>query len=514
MVHLPVSSKSRFLGAVGLAALMGATTLASTAALAGKADDTLNVAFTKELESIDAYFNNAREGVIMSQQVWDGLVYLDPETNTYKGNLATDWTWVDDKTLDLTLREGVTFHNGEPFDADDVVYTVNFVANPDNGAVTQRNVNWMESAEKLGPYKVRIHLKAPFPAALAFLSNSVPMYPNEYYAKVGPQGMALKPVGTGPYAVESVEPGKHFLLKANKSYFDGPKGAAKIGTVDIRTIPDINTQMAELFSGGLDFIWGVPADQAEKLAAMDKLTVVNGATMRIGYLEMDAAGRSGDTPFKDVRVRKAIAHAIDRKAIVDNLLKGASEVVDSACYPSQFGCEQDVEKYDYDPEKAKALLAEAGYPDGFEIDLNAYRDKTYAEAIMSYLSAVGIKANLKMMQYSALRDLRDKGESSISFQTWGSYSINDVTAITSQFFKFGTLDYARDEEVRDWLEVADTTVDEAARKENYSKALKKIAAEVYWLPLFSYNANYVFNKDADFTPTPDALVRFYDISWK
>lgn len=483
-------------------------------AMADKASDTLKAAFTKELESVDSYFNSAREGVILQRTIWDGLIYLNQATGEYEGNLATSWKWVDDTTLEFKLREGVTFHNGEEFDADDVVYTVNFVADPANGVVTQRNVNWMKEAVKVDKYTVRIVTKSPFPAALEYLAGPVSIYPNEYYAEVGPKGMGLKPVGTGPYQVESVEPGKHFVLKKFDGYHDGPKGKATIGTVDIRTIPDVNTQLAELFSGGLDFIWGVPSDQAEKLAATERFNVVNESTMRVGYLELDAAGRSGaDNPTTKLAVRQAINHAIDRQAIVDNLLKGKSKIVNAACFSSQFGCEQDVAAYDYDPAKAKALLAEAGYPDGFAIDFYAYRDREYAEAMLAYLAEVGITANLKYLQYSALRDLRRKGETSMSFQSWGSYSVNDVSAITSEFFKHGTEDFARDDEVKAWLDTADTSIDPAVRKENYSKALKKIADQAYWVPLFSYNSNYVFSKELEYMPTSDEVVRFFHARW-
>ncbi|WP_404420758.1 ABC transporter substrate-binding protein [Thalassospira australica] len=489
---------------------------AAGTAAANKADDTLNVAFSKELENVDSYFNSAREGVILQRSIWDGLVYRDPYTGEYQGNLATDWQWVDDETLEFNLRQGVTFHNGEPFDADDVVATVNWVADEKNGVKTQRNVNWMESAEKLDQFKVRIHLKAPFPAAIEYLAGPVSIYPNEYYAEAGPTGMGLNPVGTGPYKVVSVEPGKHFVLEKYENYHkDSPKGQANIGRLDIRTIPDFNTQAAELFSGGLDWIWQVPPDQAESLGAMGEFTVANESTMRIGYLQFDAAGRSGEgNPFTNKLVRQAISHAIDREAIVASMLKGKSRVVNSACFPSQFGCAQDVAVYDYDPEKAKQLLAEAGYPDGLEIDFYAYRDREYAEAMLGYLEAVGIKSNFKLLQYSALRELNMKGDVPMSFQTWGSYSINDASAIVSQYFKLGNLDTAQDEQIKEWLDVADSSVDPEERKEYYAKALKRIADEAYWLPLFSYNSNYVFTKDLEYAPTTDAIPRFFQMNWK
>lgn len=496
-------------------AILASTLLvgAGVPAMADKATGTLNVAFTKELENVDSYFNSSREGVVLQRAVWDGLIYRDPKTNEYVGNLATSWEWIDDTTLEFKLREGVTFHNGEPFNADDVVFTVNYVADEKNGVKTQRNVNWMKSAEKIDDYTVRILLKDKFPAAIEFLSGPVSMYPNEYYAEVGPSGMGLKPVGTGPFKVTSVVPGQHFVLEANKNYHDSPKGKPKIEKVDIRTIPDVNTQMAELFSGSLDLIWQVPADQANKLAQMDQFTVANESTMRVGYLQMDAAGRAGDHPFTNKLVRQAVNYAINRQELVDALLQGASKVVYSPCFPSQFGCVQDVTEYEYDPEKAKALLAEAGYPDGFTIDFYAYRDRQYAEAITSYLNAVGIKTNFNMLQYSALREINMKGEVAISFQTWGSYSINDASAIVSQFFKHGALDSARDDEVLQWLNVADSATDPQVRIDNYRKAIQKITAEAYWAPMFTYNTNYVFRGDVSYTPTPDEVLRFVDMSW-
>ncbi|WBU58341.1 ABC transporter substrate-binding protein [Paracoccus sediminicola] len=488
--------------------------VAAGAGWADKANDTLRAAFTKELESVDSYFNSAREGVVLQRAIWDGLIYADPQTGEYTGNLATDWEWIDDTTLELKLREGVTFHDGSAFNADDVVYTVNFVADESNGAVTQRNVNWMESAEKIDDFTVRINTREPFPAALEYLSGPVSIYPSDYYEEVGPSGMGLEPVGTGPYKVVSVEPGKRFVLEKNENYFDGPKGQPSIGNIDIRTIPDVNTQIAEIFSGQLDLIWQVPSDQAERLEQMDQFTVANESTMRVGYLAMDAAGRSGeDNPFTKIEVRKAVNHAINRQELVDELLKGKSIPVHTACFPSQFGCSQEVTEYEYDPEKAKELLAEAGYPDGFTTEFYAYRDREYAEAITSYLNAIGITTDFKMLQYSALRDLNMKGEVPISFQTWGSFSVNDASAMVSQFFKHGELDDARDDEVLEELNIADSSTDPAVREEHYRNALQRIADQAFWAPMFSYNTNYVFTDEVSYTPTADEVLRFHTMSW-
>ena len=487
----------------------------ATGAMAGKEDDTLRTAFAKEVVNVDRYYNTPREGILLARAIWDGLIYRDPLSGEYHGNLATSWSWSDEVTLDLDLREGVTFHNGEPFDADDVVYTVNYAVDPENGVQNKNVVSWIKGAEKLGQFSVRLHLHKPQPAALEYLSGPVGIYPNEYYAEVGPEGMGLAPVGTGPYKAVEIEPGQRFILEKYEGYHDSPKGKPEIGRIDIRTIPDVNTQIAELFSGQLDFIWQVPSDQAEKLRAMDRFDVLNESTMRIGFLVMDTTGRVDEnSPFRSREVRQAVAHAIDRQTIVASLLKGDSQVVHSACYPSQFGCEQDVAKYDYDPERARQLLADAGYPDGFSTDFYVYRNRDYAEAMANYLREIGIDTDFHVMKYPALRDLWSTSGVPLTFQTWGSFSINDVALITSLFFKFGSQDDAREPEVCDWLEAADNSVDPTFRMENYSKALKRIAEEAYWIPLFSYNANYVSTREVEYTPTPDEVVRYFSMGWK
>ncbi|MFT4183310.1 MAG: ABC transporter substrate-binding protein [Rhizobium sp.] len=498
-----------------IAAALFLPCLIGTAAYAGKSNDTISIAFSKELEHVDPYFNTAREGVLLGAAVWDGLLYRNPQTGEYVGNLATSWSWVDPTTLELTLRQGVKFHNGEPFDADDVVFTLNYMVDPKNGAKNKVATGWIKNVEKVDQFKVRIHTNGPFPAALEYLAGPVIIHPNEYYAAVGPDGIATKPIGTGPYKVVSVEPGKHYVLKRNDDYFAAAKPKAKVETIDIRTIPDINTQMAELFNGTIDLVWQVPSDQADKMASRGNFQVINAPTMRVGYLSLDAAGRSGaKNPMTDVRVRQAVYHAINREGIVKALMKGTTEVINSACSPSQFGCATDVPSYAYDPAKAKALLAEAGYPNGFDIDFYAYRDRPLAEAMIGMLADVGIKANLKYLQYAALREKRIKEGVPMTFQTWGSNSIADASAITSEFFTLGGEDDARDKSLADLLEKADASIDTAERKTLYKQALTDIADKAYWVPLWNYSTNYVMSKDISFAPTPDELVRFNEIGWK
>src|SRR6476661_6117269 len=196
-----------------VAATAAAVVVASAPAWAGKKNDTLEMAYDQAPENVDVYYNNVRIGVILGQTVWDTLIYRDPVTHEYKGQLAKSWKQVDDKTLEFELRQGVKFHNGEEFDADSVGYTLNFVAEPKNQAVTQQNVRWIDKVEKLGKYTVRVVSKEPFPAAKDYLATTLAIHPARYYKEVGPKGMNAKPVGSGPYKVVDYQPGKSITVE-------------------------------------------------------------------------------------------------------------------------------------------------------------------------------------------------------------------------------------------------------------------------------------------------------------
>jgi peptide/nickel transport system substrate-binding protein len=496
--------------------LLALALLTAPPAWAGKQDDTLRMAYDQAPESVDPYFNNVRIGVIIAANVWDTLLYRDPLTNQYKGQLAESYKQVDDKTLEFKLRQGVKFHNGEPFDADSVVYTLNFVADPKNKATTQQNVQWIDHVEKVDQYTVRIHTKEPFPAAKEYLSTTVAIHPAKYYKEVGPSGMNAKPVGTGPYKVVDYQPGKSITLERNADYFkDSPKPQPKIGKVIIRFIPDRQTQMAEVISGQEDFIMHVPKDQAEQLSTMPNLQVVSGNTMRIVFMQMNSLPNSPAPPLKDERVRKAIAHAIDREAIIKNIVGGDAKILNTICTPSQVGCtDKGAPVYKYDPALSKKLLAEAGYPNGFDIDIVAYRERNQTEAIINYLRAVGIKAKLNYLQYAAMRDLIRSGKASLTHQTWGSNLVNDVSASTPVYFAFGADDISRDPKVKELLDKGDGIINEKKRDDVYQQALDLIAERAYAVPLWSLPVYYVASKEVNFKPYADELVRFWEMSWK
>ena len=200
--------------------------------------------------------------------------------------------------------------------------------------------------------------------------------------------------------VTSVEPGKHFVLKRNPDYFAAAKPKATIETVDIRTVPDTNTQMAELFNGDIDLAWGVPPDQAGKMKSMGKFQVINAPTMRVGYISLDAAGRTDDkNPMTNLKVRQAVNHAINKERIV-RILNGRATPASQVLPPLMPGYDKAFPGYEYNVDKAKVLLAEAGLADGFETVLfstNTDPQPRIAQAIQQDLAAIGVKAEIRAL---------------------------------------------------------------------------------------------------------------------
>lgn len=496
---------------IGLSALMVGP---AAEVMADKANDTLRAALQIEIANLDTYYDSAGSVSLLSKHIWDSLTYIDPETSELLPLLAKAISFPDATTMEITLRKDVKFHDGSAFDADDVIYTLNWIKNPNNGAKTFADRKWIGSIEKLDSHNIRIQMTAPTAMAQRFLT-SFPIYPQGIYDANGTGAMNVTPIGTGPYKVESFEPGSTYNLLRNDAYFaDGPKGSPAIGKLEIRVIPDPSTQIAEILSGGLDWIYKVPTDQAKELSGRDGLVVEGKPTSRLFYMVMDAAGRTDeDSPYRNMLVRKAIAHAVDRQAMVDAFVGGGSEVQHAFCFSSDFGCPKDVVKYDYDPEKARALLAEAGYPNGFKTNLSGWRDRAYVEALQNFLADVGIEAEINYVKLAPLKKEWFAGERPLIYGSIGS-PVADVGNFVPEFFGKTSRDLAQDDEVASFLNQAAITTDFQTRRELLEKALRKVARQAYALPLFSDNMNYVMSTDLDFVSDGGGNPHFYKARWK
>lgn len=485
-------------------------------ARAQRAAGTLRISWREAIPNLDPYANQLRAGFVLAHEVWDTLVYRDPHSFAIVPLLATAWAWEDDQALVFTLRPGVRWHNGDGFDAEDVAYTVNMVAT-DRRLSAPHVYHWLAGAEVLDPLRVRVRLRRPMPAALEYFAMALWMLPKSYRQSAGADGFARAPVGTGPYRVDRADGVSPIELARFDGYYAAsPKGRPAIARIVIRSVPDATTEVADLLGGAADWIWKFDPDRIEAIRRDPRLEAMQAESMRIGYISLDAAGRTGaDNPLTNEKVRQAIACALDRAAMARDLVGPGARLLDAPCFPTQVGCETAAAvHYPYDPARARELLAQAGYPRGFSVHLVTYEAPAWSAAMQGYLRAVGIDAQVIQLPPGEVVLRTIEGQARMQAGDWGSYSINDVSAILPHFFTFTPEDYTRDPHIRDLIEDAGSTRDTARRDADYAQAIHAITAHADWLPLYTYTVTYGFARDLDFAPYRDELPRFYLCRWK
>ncbi|WP_264214259.1 ABC transporter substrate-binding protein [Leisingera thetidis] len=500
------------------AGMIGAVLAGAPPALAGKADNTLTAAFARGLATTDGLYSTTRENDILGLLIDDALFYVDPAVKKPVPLVADSYEFTDETTLVVKLRSDVTFHDGSPLTAADVVYSFQHIVRPEaETKFGQRIAQWMESVEAVDPQTVIFRMKAP---------NAMVLYDLSYYSKLrkagsyevdgvtDPDAQMTLNLGTGPYRVAEFLPGEKVVLDLYDNYRAGSPKDASIARLVIRFIPDEATQVAEVMSGGVDWTFGISSEMAENVAGTGRAQFLTAPSLRVGYLSLDAAGRADETtPLRDLRVRQALNHAVNHEELVASITGGSAKVARTPCHSLQFGCDQGRVRYGYDPDKAKALLAEAGYPDGFEIDLWAARDRPLQEAVIAYWAKIGVRANLRYVK-SISKD-RNAGKLSLYYDTWGSYSIPDAGAIIPDLFDLKTPKvYTGDEALSKLVLSTNQTYDQAEREAKFSQAIQTITEQAYWVPIQEYPMNFLYSNDLEFSQPDDGMQRLFLARWK
>ena len=483
-------------------AIAAAAALAAAPALAQKSKDTLRVGFYDPIPGVDLVYDPKGETSLTARAVFDTLIAYNERTRKFEPLLAKSWKTVDATTYEFTLRDDVRFHDGSPFDADDVVYTLNWLADPKVKFRIKTRFLWIARASKTGPHTVRVTTKGPRAVALARFAVSIPIFPSDAHgAMKNKAAFGKKPIGTGPYKVVGYDPNTGVRMVRNPDYRHGApsKPAGSIENVHVLPIPDVQNQVAQLITGGLDMIHNVPKDQADNLAQNPDLavTVSNGILYR--YIAFDAIGRTGSDDLKDARVRRALIHAIDRDSIRRNIFAGgeAVEKMDSICKPIQIGCVYDVKPPEYDPAKAKALLAEAGKA-GLALQITTLPEaRKVAEAIVGYLRAVGVKASIKSVTFGAYRKLQRTGKIQALVHQFSSGGVPDTDALVTFYFGSKARNYYGDTSIAAWMKKAGASFDIAEREALYRKIFNRINEQAYIVPIAGLPSVFVHAKDLE-----------------
>ncbi len=487
-------------GCLGLAALVGVPSPALSASpqrvivISGVDANTLDPHFQ---QTVNPEWN-------LKNHFFNGLVWRNDNMETVP-MLAESWRVLDDLTWEFKLRKGVTFHNGEPFNAASVQFAFGRSGDPRiKGSDRTAEQIFLDRVEIVDDYTVRLITKKPAPSMLSRLFEFA-MLPPKYYSENPPSAVARRPVGTGPYKFAEWVKDDHITLEANPDYWAGPP---KIKTIIWKPIPEAGTRIAELQAGNADIISAVPPDQAKGLdTAKTRLAPIQGLRkMHIGI--HNVAG----TPLMDKRVRQAINYSVDVETIGKTIMGGYCKRMQSMIHAPNIN--PALKPYTYDPEKAKKLLAEAGcVPGSFSATLDFgvgryMKDKEVVQAVADYLTKMGIRTTVRQLDWGTFFGQLIPARKTSEFYFLGLGTYIDPVIEAQMFVKDhvnnGTEWY--NEEYESLHKEASTTIDEAKRKKIIYRMQEIAWDECPWLFLYNQFDLYGVSKRLDWKARPDERI--------
>jgi peptide/nickel transport system substrate-binding protein len=448
--------------------------------------------------TLDPADHRSRESETVIRNMFDGLVTRDTRSGVHE-ELAATITWLDDVTLEVQLRQGVLFHDGEEMTADDVVYTFNRIiqenaieypephTSPRKGLIAP-----LESVEKIDDLTVRLHFSGPWPPALQLLVHQQ-IVPQHYLERVGTEGLVNQPIGAGPFRfVEAGSGLEEIVLERFDDYYGGaptlePAGPACVDRVIFRVIPEASTRVAALLAGEVDIIQAVPPDLIATLEGNAGIQVKTAPGTQPKWLELNV----NQPPFDDQRVRQALNYAIDKELIIDAIYNGRAVALPGPLSPFNNFVNQSLAPYPYDPEQALALLGEAGWTDSdgdgvldragepfaFTIDtLEEWRN--LAEAVAAQFQEIGLDANVRFWEYSVIQPQLLAGERLSYLDDWGDSAFDPVGHFEAKWhglvadtpYGRGNFSGYNNERVNELIQQGETTADPAMRQAIYDEA--------------------------------------------
>jgi peptide/nickel transport system substrate-binding protein len=500
-------SRRQTLG-LGAATLLSGLLSGRTIVQAADAD-TLTIAYNVNLPSFDptvgpSAVNPSIQAIYRS--VFDQYIGQGPDLKFQPG-LLTAWGWNDDKTkVWMDVREGVTWHDGSPFTPEDVVWSLDRAAKQETGNPIQ--FIWSTA----GNYKIEgnritgdvLRFEPTYFKWMAFLTGYI--LPKAYYEKVGPEGFEKAPIGTGPYMVDAYEGNAFLRLKANPNYFGGKPA---FGTVVFKFVPDTTSRVGEIESGASDVTIEIPYEEFDRLKGISGLAGVTTPISDIGMIFLNNID-----VMNDKNVRLAAHHAIDKKAIVDRLLRGYGVPIDTLEAPEYDAFDPSI-VVGYDPDKAKELLAASGYspdkPAKFTIQTTrGFKPKDYEmiQAIVGMWRKVGIEAEIEVYEIAKHYELRAADQlAPAAFYNWGN-AIGDPTTSTG-FAMFGPSPHSvwNTDDLDGMIGPLWGEKDEAKRIAGWKAVSKYIAEQGYVIPLLQYVQPIVYKASLKVTPNKSGAMQ-------
>ncbi len=404
-------------------------------------------------------------------QMYDSLVWIN-DKGLIEPALAESWEVSEDGTeYTFQLRQDVTFHNGEPFNAGAVVFSWERASTGD----FEYSHHWQEASlvEEIDDYTVKITTPEPNALFLSTVADNWAMIPPGYFQEVGQDGFNEHPMGTGPFIFVEWVKGDHITMKANPNYWR--EGVPKIETVIFRPIPESATRVAAIQTGEVDIVHRLSSEEAQSLLGVENVKVIKYPQARIYYIAFNNLTTGLDQPTMDPKVRQAMNYAVDINTIIDALFDGFAKPAIGYVATDELGYDN-AEPFGYDPDKTRELLTEAGYPDGFSMDMacpaGAYTHfEEVCEAVAGYLGEVGIEVNLEIMESGHYWDLEANKELPPLFgDSWSAVGGEAYRRLAGAL---GGVDSSYsawyDEEIARLLDEIKVTIDQEARAELYKE---------------------------------------------
>lgn len=466
----------------------------------GGAVPELAIDLAGEPPSLDPAIVYDVDGWSIVHSVYDALVQYGPD-GTLEPLLAESWALPDPLTYEFRLRQDVRFHNGEPFDARSVAFSVAHIQDPDVGSQLRETFLVIERVEEVDPFTVRLHLTRPAPWLPAQMAAWLAMLPPGYAADPA-NDFGANPVGTGPYRFVRWERGSAIELERNPDAFAGsPKGRPVAERPTFRFVPDGGTRVSDLLAGMSGLVRGVPVDQVE--------------TVRGGRAEVIAQPLSGSAwvriptdvaPFDDVRVRRALNHAVDVDAIVGALLGGYGRRLATFFVEGGLGYDPDLAPFPYDPDEARRLLAEAGHADGFEtaLEFASTEREDVVAAVAGQLEEVGLRVTVRPIERATFNTTwTDPATAPLRFATWRPL-FDPYTLLNLLVSDQGFLSRHANPTAQPLIDAGAAETDEARRGETYRQLGRVLREEPAAIYLYGLTALYgVAEGVPDWTPRPD-----------
>ena len=494
-----------------LAVLLVAVGPAARKAARAAGERDVTVAQGIDAEFLDVQMTNNIVTLIINGSIYDTLLTRDKQLQITP-RLATAYKLVSEKVWEVKLRSGVKFHNGEPFDANAVKFSFERIYRPDFKSPQKGWFSTIDRVEVVDPTTVRFHTKVPDPAMPARMTLMYQLAP-KYVAQVGDVQANLKPVGTGPFKFVEWSKNERIVVEANDEHWTG-KPAVRRATW--RPIPELGARIAALQTGQADLIVNVPPDQLPALAATKTVRVEKIPSCRIIYFGI-AQIKGG--ALADRRVRQALNHAVDVQGILDAVLLGNGKRINSSMPPNVWGYDPSIPLYDYNPQKAKELLAAAGQSN-LTLTIQAPNgrwamDKDIAQAIAGQLTENGIKTNVKIIGEwgSYVRSVLDHKTEDIFMNGWCLPSLEPDHWVTPNLHTGEPVSQYSNPEVDKLIQAARAEMNVEKRKQLYAQLLRLIRDDAPWIFGYQQMDIYGVNTRLKWTPRGDESIRLTEIGF-